>query len=524
MSSANTIAPEGEAIDGADAATSCPADAGIDDGRERRSLRSLLLPDAKTAGLISLITVLAYLPTMLGAYGISDDLFDLLTSTRDNTSLPHVAISGGRPLSGLVQEFALSLATDVASLRWLRVVGVLGLVATGIIGATIARWFGARTTAQVLVGLGIVAMPSSQVIASWAVLFPISWGAALALATGFGLAALTVDSVRTRAWWIAVGTVAVMTVIGLSNYQPSAMAFAPGLAVALMDSAETIRVRVHRAAAGIAGAAMGGVVYLVLSGILVRATGVTADTRSTLEIPGADKLHWFVTKVLPRSLDPLSFEPRPAVAIIVLGLIIVGVAVRADGTRDRVLAAALVLIALVVAYLPTLMVQDRWPSARSRLAVDLTVALFAGIALQTLLTRVRHREGAARAVLAVWATSMAFFVIFASWRVTTYYVDPQTREFAAASRAIDALHLQPGDSVVVVAADWRYPLARTHDLDEFGFPSMATAWGPVALIQLEMLHDGFSPLTDITVVTDASQVPADARIVLDLSALYATLR
>ncbi len=483
-----------------------------------------LRPDGLVALAITVITVLAYLPTLLGTYGISDDYFDLVLSTRDNHSLPNVAIAGGRPISGLVQEFALSLATDVSSLRWLRLIGVLGVAATAVVGATIARTFGARRLSQVLVGLGIAAMPSSQVIASWAVLFPVSWGAALALAAGFSLTSLRTDTFRQREWWVAAGAVAAATAVGLANYQPSAMAFAPGFALALIDSSETLRRRARRAMAGVFGAAAGGVAYLVISNLLVRWRGVTADVRSSLELPGSDKLHWFVTKVAPRSLDPLSFQPRTVVAICVLLLIIAGLASLATTAIERVAVVALVIISLVVSYLPTLMVQDRWPSARSRLSIDITVGLFAGVAALTVVARASRNRTAQSAILVAWGSVITAFVIFASWRVTIYYVEPQHTEYVTVSRAIRRLELQTNTAIVIVAADWRLPLARTSDLDEFGFPSMATAWGPVALVQLEVMRAGGSPTMNIHVVSDISEVTDGTATILDIDALYDDLR
>ena len=363
---------DGEAVDEAE-------DAIVSLG-DRRRVRSLLFPEPLTAAIVTIITVLTYLPTLLATYGISDDYFDLLLSTRDNHSLPNVAIAGGRPVSGLLQEFALSLATDVGSLRWLRLLGVLGIAATAVIGSAIVRSFGAGKIVQVLTGLGIAVMPSSQVIASWAVLFPVSWGAALALAAGFSLKAVRVESVRNRDWWLAAGLVGIVTAIGLANYQPSAMAFAPGFALALIDSAESLGLRAKRAAAGVAGAVGGGVAYLAISGVLVRWTGVTADARSSLEMPDLDKLHWFVVKVVPRALDPISFQPRTAVATVVAVLIVIGLASTATTWRDRLIVVALAVTSLFVAYLPTLMVVDQWPSARSRLSIDIAVSLFAGVA------------------------------------------------------------------------------------------------------------------------------------------------
>ena len=488
------------------------------------SLKSLLLPDPVTAAVVTVITVLTYLPTLLATYGISDDYFDLLLSTRDNRSLPNVAIAGGRPVSGLLQEFTLSLATDVGSLRWLRLLGVLGIAATAVVGSAIIRSLGAGKAVQVLTGLGIAAMPSSQVIASWAVLFPVSWGTALALAAGFSLRALRVESFRQREWWLAAGLVAVVTTIGLANYQPSAMAFAPGFVLALIDSAESLTLRARRAAAGIVGAVGGGLAYLVLSSILVKWTGVTVDTRSSLELPGADKLNWFVVEVVPRSLDPISFQPRTVVAVVVAVLVLIGLASTARTWSDRLIVVALATSAVFFAYLPTLMVIDQWPSARSRLSIDITVSLFFGVAVHAAIVKARPYPILQRSILVSWGAIIALFTVFASWRVTAYYVNPQVTEYAVVSKAIADLHLQPGATVVVIAADWQLPLAPDVDLDEFGFPSMATSWGPVALIQLEMMHDGFAPLTDITVVTDVSQVPSTAQIVLDIRVLFDTLR
>lgn len=486
-------------------------------------VRTRFRGDPRVVAVVTALTLIAYLPVLLGTYGIYDDYADLLMSSRDNQSLPNIAISGGRPVSGLVQEFALSLATDVGSLRWLRLVGVLGIAATAAVSSAIARSFGARRLVQVLVGLGVAAMPSSQVIASWAVLFPLSWGAAIALGAGFSLVALRVDNIRNRSWWFAVCAVAGVTVLGLANYQPSAMAFAPGLALALINSSESIRRRAFAAAAGVAGAAVGGAGYLIGSSALAKWRGVATDTRGSIELPDAGKLKWFVLQVAPRSLDPLSFSPRPVVVLVVAVLVLAGVASLAKTLSERMLIVALSLASVVAAYIPTLMVIDRWPSARSRLTVDITVALFAGIALHAAVVAARRRPPIDTCLLVAWTAAIASFLVYASWRVTTFYVDPQQIEYEVVSEAIRNLDLQPGATVVIVVADPSQIIAPAADLDEFGYLSMATTWGSFALLQLEVMDEGNPPLVDVTVVGDIPDIAASHVVILDIRALYEQL-
>lgn len=497
-----------------------PLDKPVPAGKSRAAALLRVLPDPVAAALTGLIAVLMYLPVVFATYGLSDDYYDLVMSARDNGTLPDLAISGGRPVSGLIQEFALSLADTPANLRWLRLIGILGLVAVALVAATVLRALGGGRWAQLAAALCVVSMPSSQVIASWAVLFTVGWGTAAALASGFSVRWLNSD--RVDAVWVSTASaLAAVTVIGLANYQPSAVAFAPGLAAALIDHRASIRRLAYRAAAGASGAVAGAIIYLVGSRLLMQWRGVTGDSRGELELPGWSKLSWFASTTLPRSLDTVSFGPRPLVAIGVTAFIVGGLLTLPGGWGRRLLAVGLGLIATLAAYAPTLIVVDRWPSARSRVSVDVTIALFAAIAGWSI-----GRRLAAPRLRAAWRAGAAVFVaglvVFASWRVTAYYAIPQQTEWRLVTTALGAREFAPDRPLVVIAPSWTDRIAPAWDLDEFGHLSMFPDWGVVGLIQIEMINNGRPVPGDIRIIREGEPLPDGEFELLDLAGLYPT--
>jgi hypothetical protein len=496
-----------------------PTEPSIESPEVRRGQDPPRFPELSVVVLTCAVTLLAYLPVLFATYGISDDYYDLLFSARDNRSLPNLAIAGGRPVSGFMQEFALSLADSPGNLRWLRLVGILGTIATALVAAVILQSFGGGRWSQLAVALSVVSMPSSQVIASWAVLFPVGWGTALGLAAGFSVRWLTSGRID-RIWIIATGSLAIITTIGLANYQPSAMAFAPGLALALIDHRASFRQLAYRAGAATCGAITGCVAYLVLSRLLIRWRNIAADPRSTIELPGVSKLRWFLSDTLPRSLDPLSFEPRPAVVVGVSLFIVAGLLALPGDWWRRCFAVVVAVTAVISAYAPSLLVAERWPTARSRVSVDVAVAVFvvvSGLSIGNRLTYLPLRN----ALRLCGAALVAGLVVLASWRVTTYYAQPQAQELRMVSQVLRSADLSADRPVVVIAPNWSDHLAPAVDLDEFGFPSMATSWGVYGLIQVEMINDDRPMITDIRVVRVDEPLPPGEYELIDLASVYA---
>src|SRR6266545_4580341 len=204
------------------------------------SLRAYLARSRTMPLMIAGAIFAIFLPAVIVPYAFSDD-YPILWMAVSGDANPFfgknifdTTASGGRPLMGLLLQFLYSAAGTIDNLRFVRLVGIAGIVAL----ALLLHWALVRSRIKpapaALITLVVCSMPAFQVAASWAVLV----GAPYAALLGGGASVLAVTAIDTPDLTKDLLVVAtLMLVVALLIYQPAAMFFWVFLAVALVGAA-----------------------------------------------------------------------------------------------------------------------------------------------------------------------------------------------------------------------------------------------------------------------------------------------
>ncbi|MFM7535930.1 MAG: hypothetical protein ACKO91_09080 [Acidimicrobiales bacterium] len=277
----------------------------------------------------------------------------------------------------------------------------------------------------------------------------------------------------------------------LAVYQPGAMAyFAGGLVVAVAPG-PTVRDRWALLGRAVTTFIAAMVIHYVQFQLLVAVRGTEANSRAELATDVIGKLTWYLQEVLTRSLWPFGFEARAGRALAVAVLCAVGLVLLTDG-RHRLVALVAAAGALLGAYGPNLVIVDQWPAARTRLGLDLTVAVLVGLAAAGYLRALRRLIGerlATERTLAVLGVGTAVALTgWAAWQISVYVVRPLSIEYAAIEQAVARLDADPDVTIAVIRADSRDSIAPEVFADEFGLPLSAQPWSAGDLVRLELLR------------------------------------
>ena len=71
--------------------------------------------------------MLCYVPVLLTPYAFSDDYTILAQALQGKTEVRALQIAQGRPVGALLTHLAFSAIRDIGEVRYLRLVGVLGI-------------------------------------------------------------------------------------------------------------------------------------------------------------------------------------------------------------------------------------------------------------------------------------------------------------------------------------------------------------------------------------------------------------
>jgi hypothetical protein len=450
----------------------------------RLALRGHELP---IVGAVATAAAVIYSQVVTSTYAITDDTSLLFAAHRDNTAILDANVGGGRVLNGIVQQAAMELSTDVSSLRWLRLLGVLGLASVAIVIALAARRVGSGRVAATGMAVLALAMPASQFLGSWAIMFVTTWSALGGLLAGL-LLRHTTRAPGWTAWLPSLPALAVLSA-ALAVYQPGAMAyFAGGLVVAVAPG-PSVRDRWILVARAITTFVAALVLHYVQFQLFVAVRGTEANNRAELATDVIGKLTWYLQEVLTRSLWPFSFDTSAGRALIVAALCAVGLVLLTDGWH-RLVALVAAAGALLGAYVPNLVIVDQWPAARTRLGLDLTVAVLVGLATAGYLRALRRLIGERRfteRTLGAFGVGITLALTgWAAWQISVFVVRPLSVEYAVIEQAVARLGADPETEVTVVRADWRDSIAPEVFLDEFGLPLSAQPWSALDVVKLEL--------------------------------------
>ncbi|MGE0723594.1 MAG: hypothetical protein AB7O45_04430 [Alphaproteobacteria bacterium] len=482
----------------------------------------LTLGRASTVALAAAATALLavlHRDALVGCYGFLDDyaLIDPARRFPEGSFLSWM-LAEGRPLYGLLLNAAFLPISDVCDLRWLRLVNVALVALIGLQCHGLAVRGGWPRPMAVALSMLVLSAPGFAVAIAWATLI----GPLAAIACGLAAARLA-SAPAGEAGPIPArrGTAAVALLIaGLALYQPGAMAFLPGLAIVLAPRrADAALLRAHVLPAGAVLAAAVGIygVLFLLAGMQV--DGDLVSTRAEIVHDPAGKAAWFVGVALRQSLNLFNIAPVPRFGFAIALLIVTGAWARQRQAPATALALALQAVAVVLAFLPNLTVQESWPSFRASLPMTMTIAVLAAAAAVALAERISRVLGPALAVTAI-AGAAAYGMAATAAATSRGIVDLQVAEWSVLQRALRAIEPTDPRPIVLLRADPALPASceRWQRFDELAIPSSSRVFAAEGMRRLgwRAVHGG--PPPDRFTIAGPDGAAAGDRIVIDLGA------
>jgi hypothetical protein len=463
---------------------------------------------------IFLVPLLTYWPATFHDYGLRDDYSNLREAHEEPGVVVKFCASHARPIYGWLLQSTYGQTDSVRDLQWMRVAAALLLGAISLVMFRALRSFGwsYRSSLCFAVLLGLV--PSSQVIASWAVGWPYAATALLAIAGFFtvdGALAIDLTARPGRAigqWTLALGLMVVSALI----YQPSALFYVVPLAAALIAQRRRGLARTARWMAihlGFVFASL-GVAYCIMTALY--ASGVFVKSgRIAFEQHWGVKIVWFFREALPNALSLFVLNDNNhrdrgwylACAVAVGMLLLAGLFVewRRHG-RSRGIIWATGLVGLPVFALGvSLVASEQYATYRTILAMTAVLLCFLVASVQALTERWNM---ASRRLLAILVLALGFFTaqhhVYAliavpqgnEWRLI-YQGAKQVRLKSPARPRIFAIASSPAD--ISTASIYH---------DEFGSLSSNSEWVPKEMFKRAM-HDLHPDLANLESRYDFSE-------------------
>ncbi|MGE0134736.1 MAG: glucosyltransferase domain-containing protein [Dehalococcoidia bacterium] len=455
---------------------------------------------------VALAAVLA--PSVLVPYAFADD-YSYLWMAVSGEANPQFGGSvfeahavNGRPLTGLLMQLAFAAAGSIEELRLVRIAGVLGVIAFGLLTQWALTRARIRPWPAALVALLMCTMPAFQVYGSWTVLFAAPYAAMLG-----GTASLLLTRVAGKEGARAVEamTVAALALLGgLLIYQPAAMCFWVFLAIAVVGARDDPR-QARRLAWQHGAVAAGALAVAYLQMRLTIAyygdAAVEASReRAQLSTDVVGRLRWFIEQPLTESLNLFHLGPWPWLAALVAAGAACGITLWAFTRTSRPWLYLAIAVALVpLSHLANIVVEEEQHPYRTQAALSSIVALYLGIGVIGMwsaagdsLRRSLNSSEWHLARAAVWGASavvVALSCLFAASNVSNLMATPQMTElrmYRAQVRAIPA----DADRVFFVHTSWYHGITRRFYNDEYGVPSTARPFALVGSLKLLLREQG----------------------------------
>ena len=429
------------------------------------------------------LTVATLSPVLTTSFGFLDDYIALYAHQTDPSVMREAAVLQGRPVVALLFSGFLSFVDTVGELAIMRAFSVALLAAVAACTFTLLRRLDYDRLPAWLFAVGMLWLPSTQVMASWATLLM----APVALTFGV-LATTSLDRsldrvaggheskiVRVKLLLPAVA----MLSLALCTYQPAAMVYWPYVLLLLLAPVRRAwsarKLLTAAIVAGVTGAAACATAYAVL---VIGASFVGAvDARSTVVTDFTAKAEFLLTQAAPRIFDPLELTPRPALALLIACVLVVFLFFAiGGGLRRQTVGLALFLMALPLSYFPSVITAENFASARSLVAAFIVPLAAITLILQS--PPLTKPWGGAWIRLAGAAVigALAFYVGFN--RVSDYFAKPQQRELALARAQVRPLLANARSPIVFVRSDYYTDsLAPGVSYGEFGHSSTSSVAG-----------------------------------------------
>jgi hypothetical protein len=488
--------------------------------------------------LFFLVPLLTYWSATFHDYGLRDDYSNLREAHEEVGKVVKFCASHARPVYGWMLQATYGQTTSVQNLQWLRFVGSLLLGALSFVSFRGLRALGWSFNSSLCFALLLSLVPSSQVIASWAIGWPYAVAALLAFGgffTADGALAMNMRTSPHRAigqWLVALGLMLLSALV----YQPSAMFYVVPLAAALIVQrrrgiAETARwLGIHL---GFVVASL-GLAYCAMS-LLYAARVFVKSGRIAFEHHWGDKIAWFLQEPLPNALSLFvlnddNHRNRAAYLLCaaVMGLILIaGVYLewrRHGRSRGLIWLGALVTLP-TFAFAVSLIASEHYATYRTILAMTAVLLCFliASIAALT-----QHWSMNSRRLLAAVAATVAYLT--AQHHAYALIAVPQGNEWQLIMQGAKQVHLKASatDSVrprifVIVPAVSDISTASIYH-DEFGSLSTNSEWVPREMFKRAMhdLHPNIANVDSRYIFLSGAKLPIDHNfdLIIDLHRLH----
>lgn len=487
--------------------------------------------------VLFLVPLLTYWSATFHPFGLRDDYSNIREAHEEVGKVVSFCASHARPIYGWLLQSTFGQVNSVEGLQWLRLMSSLLLGALSLVSFRGFRALGWSFNTSLCFAVLLALIPSSQVIASWA----IAWPYAVAALLSFG-AFFTVDAIRPvrgrmgtsrmiGQWLVALGLLLVSALI----YQSSAMFYVVPMAAALIVR----RRRSARDTVRWAGIHLGFVIasmalaYCTMS-VLYAMNVFEKSGRVAFEHHWFDKLAWFLNEALPNALSLFVLNDDNgrdhfwylAGATLAGVILIAGAALewrRYGRHRGLIWISALVSLP-TFAFAISLVASEHYATYRTILAMTgvllcFLVASVASLTERWSLSTRRLLAGAVFTVAYLTAQHHAYALIAV----------PQGNEWQLIMQGARRVHFPPPHTeaakprIFAIAAALEDLSTSTIYHDEFGSLSTNSEWVPREMFKRAMheLHPDLANLDSRYVFATAANLPTDQNfdIIIDLHRL-----
>jgi hypothetical protein len=447
--------------------------------------------------VLFLVPLATYWPATFHDYGLRDDYSNLREAHEEIGKVVKFCASHARPIYGWLLQATFGQTSSVQNLEWMRFVAALLLGAISLVSFRGLRALGWSFNNSLIFAVLLALVPSSQVIAGWAVGWPYAATALLAIggfftvegALGVGLRAGVGRAVGQ--WAVAAGLMVVSALI----YQPSALFYAVPLAGALI-------VQRHRTAsqtARWAGIHLGFVAaslslaYGVMS-VMYATHMFVKSGRIAFEAHWLEKFAWYLQEPLPNAMSLFVVNDNNhrdhalyiACAALVGAILAAGAFLewRRHGKHRGIIWMCGLIGLPTFAFAVSLIASERYATYRTILAMTGVLLCFLVASVSALTAR---WSANARRMLAAVVLAIAFFM--AQHHVYALIAVPQGNEWQLIVTGAKHVRLDgPKQRIFVIASTPADISTATIYHDEFGSISSNSEWVPREMFKRAM-HD-----------------------------------
>jgi hypothetical protein len=438
------------------------------------------------AVLLVALPVLVYWPTVFHEFGFRDDYAHLREVRERPGWLTRLTTSNGRPVYGAVLEASLRPIAQVADLPALRLVGVVFVALTGVLLWLYLRRAGWSEVEAAAYGALVTLLPGAQVIAGWAIAWPIALGLMLAVA-GFALVdAGLAQQGRRRASRIVAGAALYFTA-GLT-YQTSALFVIGPLAATLLVRRERKLVDDVRWVVSHVATLFAALVVGVLLMRIVFAEGIVPEAlRMQLEPEPLAKLSWFLRQPLPNALTLFASRDRLVeyagfwiVFAAMLGIVLLGFFCGATTRQKRWRWLACALVLPFVAHSVSLAASSQAIGYRTLLPLSAVTLALVVFALRSVAVYARWGRAVELGAFAALVAVAAVVARYQSWELIAV---PQGREWQIVKSAVEEFDFKERTRVYVIRPSLGDRSTERVYSDEFGSLSADAAWAAEEMVK-----------------------------------------